>query len=198
MASNLDIREWRQLPYYDPEPLLVALAEVAADPRLHDLPYEVSSLRTRELRPFHERRLGAIFFYLMGKVQQNAVTFAHVERADYDFVAHYKVDDEHHFVPVQMKELVPERVNSRATLQGVIDALRLKYVDSKDLAVAISINRIGTIVPKELDFSGLALGGLWLFGSTKPDQSTWLVLGDMLREQWTSAEIDYPRGPAQP
>lgn len=191
-ADRARLAEWRKLSYYDPDPVLRSLAVVAANPMLQQLPYEVSSLRTRELRPFQERRLGALFFFLMGQVEQTKVTFAHTEKADYDFVGHYERDDYHHFVPVQMKELVPDFLNPTASLQGLIDGLKKKYVDSADLTVAISINRVTKFAPGELNLDGLNLMGLWLFGSTAPDQSEWLIVGNLLSQNATSATYRYP------
>ena len=191
-ADRTRLAEWRKLPYYDPDPVLRGLAVIAKDPMLQEMPYEVSSLRTRELRPFHERRLGALFFFLMGQVEQTKVTFAHTENADYDFVGHYQRDDYHHFVPVQMKELVPDFLNPAATLQGLIDGLKKKYVDSKDLTVAVNINRETTFLPGELDLEGLNLMGLWLFGTNTLDQTEWMIAGNLLAPNATSAVYRYP------
>ncbi len=191
-ADKTRLAEWRQLPFYDPDPVLRGLAVIEANPQLQEMPYGVSSLRTRELRPFQERRLGALFFFLMGQVENTQVIFAHTENADYDFVGHFERDGYHHYVPVQMKELVPDFLNPDATLQLLIDGLKKKYVDSRDLTVAINVNRVGTIVPSELDLEGLSLMGFWLFGTTTPDQSELLIIGNLMSEYSASGVYRYP------
>lgn len=192
MASAIDLRVWSRLSYWDPRPILIGLAEIGSSEWLDALPYKVKSLRTQELHVFHERRLGALFFYLIGLAQRELVSFAHLEDADYDFVGHFARDGVPHFVPVQMKELPPDFLNPTATLQGIVDASRKKYTDASDVTIAISVNRVGDVRPGDLDLSGLNLGGLWLFGAAQADQSRWLLIGDLLKPTWRAQEFDYP------
>jgi hypothetical protein len=62
------------------------------------------------------------------------------QSADHDFLAFRKDNGDEIFYPIQLKRVVPERVNAQDTLQSIIEGLA-KYVSSGDLAVAISVNR---------------------------------------------------------
>lgn len=192
MATAMDLREWGRLKFFRPRPILVELARLGRSPFIQSLPYELATLRTHQLRPFHERRLGALFFYLMGEQLGVEVKFAHSESKDYDFVAHFQTGDTHHFCPVQMKELPPDFLNATATIQGIIDTAAKTYADAQDLTLAINVNRIGLIVPGELDTTALNMAGVWLFGTSYPDQSRWLLIGDLLATDARAYEFDYP------
>src|SRR5690606_4253872 len=107
-----------------------------------------------------------------------------------DFVVRFERDGFLNFVPLQLKELVPEQVSNSASLQVEIDKLE-KYVDSSDLVVAFHLNRNFELVPEQLDFSRLRLRQLWFVGYT--GRSTdWLLLGDMLSAEAKPSFFRYP------
>ena len=51
------------------------------------------------------------------------VRYAEVEQSDYDCIAYFEKDDQPNFTPIQVKELVPDFVNPKASLQKIIDGL---------------------------------------------------------------------------
>lgn len=194
MASAIDLRVWSRLPYLDPTPLLVQLGAIASSDLLRAAPPEVAALQTRELRPLAERRHGALFFYLMGQAQRTPVYFSHLEGADHDFVGLYERDGIQHYVPVQMKELPPVERNPTIQLQDIIDAARDRYADATDLTVAVAMNRVGEIRLSKLNLSGMAIKGLWLFGTSHPDQSRWMLIGNLMQGNAQAQEFHYPTG----
>ncbi len=115
----------------------------------------------------------------MSEVLGHPVLIAPVEEEDFDFVATW-VDDERtqHICRVQLKEVVPQHLNSTASLQQVIDGLA-RYADASDLTVAIKVNRIGRFDPATVSIpNGLKLGALWIYSAIAEDQSKFAVWGD--------------------
>lgn len=188
---DMRIRAWRDLRYLDAEKILRGLRDIATSGALASLPYEVAALRTRQLRKFHEGRQAALFCYGMGQFLGKPVTFALSEASDYDVVAKFGDETTVNFVPVQLKELVPDRVNAAADLQAELDKIG-KYVDSRDLVVAFHLN-----TTKRIEFADLRLPfgvvkELWFFGALGSDQRRWVLLGDMLSEAPSGQEFEYP------
>ena len=188
---ELRIREWQKLHYLDPAKILRGLRAIATTQPLHKLPYEVASLRRRDLRPYGEGRQGALFCYGMSLALGARVSFAQAEASDYDIVARYMEGDTVTYVPVQLKELVPAQVNPRADLQLELDKIG-KYVDSRDLAVAFHLNGDRRMEFSELRLPSDAIGSLWFFGATATEQRKWLLLGDMLKDERYWHEFEYP------
>ena len=188
---ELRIREWEKLKFVDPEPILRGLREIAATQPLHELPYEVRSLRRRDLRPYHEGRQAALFCYGMSQVLRTPVVFAQAENSDYDVIARYVLGDTAHYVPVQLKELVPATLNPDADLQSELDKIS-KYVDSRDLVVAFHLNGDRRVEFWKLRMPTNTIGGLWFYGAKAPDQRNWLLIGDMLKEQNDAHEFQHP------
>lgn len=119
------------------------------------------------------------------------MAFALSEASDYDVVAKFGDETTVNFVPVQLKELVPDRVNAAADLQTELDKIG-KYVDSRDLVVAFHLN-----TTKRIEFADLRLPfgvvkELWFFGALGSDQRRWVLLGDMLSEAPSGQEFEYP------
>jgi len=127
----------------------------------------------------------------MGKALGINVKVAVVERSDYDCVAYFDRNGVNNFVPIQMKEFVPENVNINADLQSLIDSLG-KYADSESLVVAVHINRCGTIRMSELSFPTLNIGALWFFGANGGDQAVWTIIGNVLKPNARFYEFRYP------
>ena len=116
--------------------------------------------------------------------------FAFAEEQDIDFVARFERDECVHFVPLQMKELVPERVRDSASLQDELNKLG-KYSSSSDLVVAFHLNRGVTVVPEQLDFGKVKVAQLWFVGYTGQGRE-WHLLGDMLSERGGASVFRYP------
>lgn len=173
-------REWLQYQYLDPEKILVGLREIARTFPLHELQYHSRTLRSRKFRKYGEGRQAALFCFGMSRALGTKVSFAQVERQDYDLVAAYELDGDVNFVPVQLKEWVPDFLPSPAPLQTALDKLD-KYADSSDLVVAFHLNRQTTVVLSELTYPK-TIGGLWFYGCTEPSQNHWTLIGDLLKE----------------
>lgn len=127
----------------------------------------------------------------MSQVEGSPVTFAQSEASDYDLIARYISGDIAHYVPIQLKELVPDHVNPRASLQAELDKMA-KYVDSPELVVAVHLN-----TEKHLEFADLRvpvgrIAQLWFFGATSRDQVNWVLIGDMLKEKRFAFPFRYP------
>ena len=182
-------REWLQYQYLDPERILVGLREIARAYPLHQLRYHARTLRTRELRKYGEGRQAALFCYGMSQALGTKVSFAQVERQDYDIVATYEIDGDVNFVPVQLKEWSPDILPSPQSLQTELDKLG-KYADAADLVVAFHLNRETTVILSELSFPR-SIGGLWFVGCTEPSQNHWTLIGDLLKEP-VAYEFSHP------
>lgn len=183
-------REWQKLEYYIPERILLGFREIAETHPLHELPYPVASLRTRDLKLYLQSRQCALFCYGISKFLDIDVSYAHYEDSDYDFVIARQEGDTIVYTPIQMKELVPETVNKETTLSEELEKLK-KYV-SPNLVVAVHINRAGRLDLDELDIPDLNIGELWFFGSNQQDQQKWFLAGNMLREP-RLIEFEYPK-----
>src|SRR5271154_1321003 len=95
--------------------------------------------RAKNSRREREIAEACLFFFGLSCQMQRHVWVIDHEDADYDFVAVWKNNNDEYFTPIQLKEVVPTRLNPNDSIQSRIDGLA-KYV-SVDLAVAIRINR---------------------------------------------------------
>ena len=181
-----------RLMYHDPVPFLKRLREF--EPKVADsnLPDEVKNLRTNSLKEWGEARQAALFCVGIGDRMQQKVYLAKTEASDYDFIASWIGDDDtRHFAPVQLKEVVPSDINARASVQSTIDALVDKYVDSRDLIVAIYLNQQTHFNPSELRIPRMQIAALWMFGGLAPDGTQWGIWGDFL-ETPSGTAFSYP------
>jgi hypothetical protein len=183
-------RRWSRLPFYDPKGLLIELHKLSLLVAEADLPYSLASLRTNGLKQYREGRQCALFCYGIGQRLGVEVRFAFAEEQDIDFVARYEMDDTVKFVPLQMKEIVPQQVLDSASLQNEIDKLS-KYGDSRDLVVAFHLNRDAHIVPEQLDFSRAKVKEVWIVGYSGKEQN-WLLLGNMIGNNPGASTFPYP------
>ncbi|XLZ68581.1 hypothetical protein ABT364_18800 [Massilia sp. SR12] len=95
-------------------------------------------------------------------------------------------------VPVQLKEFPPSEVNPNIQLQHILDKLDEKLTDSKDLVVAIHINRdVKDLHPAELKMP-TALGEIWLYGAKDRTQQAWYLIGDLLKDPNLVSDFFYP------
>lgn len=185
------LNAWKNLRFLDPERVLIGLRDIATTYPLSEFSYEFSSLRRRDVRQFGEGRQAALFCYAMSKMVDVPVWFAPTEASDYDIVARFIRNDVAHYAPVQLKELVPARVNATANLQVELDKLS-KYADSADLVVAFHVNRDIRLEPNDLRLPQGAIAQLWLYAATAPDQSSWVVFGDLLGPRPARLDFFYP------
>lgn len=186
---NIKIRAWSKLKYLDPKEILIRLRDVEKNYPLEEMPYRVATLRTKSLRVRGESRQCALFCYGMSQALGVTLGYAESEEADYDFIV--CCIDETSFIPLQIKELVPEKVNKDTDIQKEINKLK-KYVDSENLCVAIYINRLEKSLDVNLiDVTGLNIAELWLFGAASSDQSKWKIIGNLL-DSPNTYEFTYP------
>ena len=183
-------RELQHLEFRDPGPFLVRLREIEPVIAISDLPTKVKNLRTNLLKRSRELREAALFCYGMAQKIGQPVYLAPSESQDYDFVASWVVDDTQHLAPVQLKEVVPHRLNPYASIQEIINGLSM-YVDSEDLTVAIHLNQGSHFEPRNLVIPPLKIAALWVFAAISRDQTAWGLWGNFL-EAPEGIQFDYP------
>lgn len=187
--NNIELRQWQQLDYHDPEFVLKRLREIELNHQDYDIDPKIRNLRTNRLKPEREGRQAALFCYGMGVLIKRTIWFSPFEADDYDFVALWKDGDRNHFSPIQLKELVPEQTNINADINKLIS--NLSQYDSPSLTVAIYLNRNVRVEFEKINCEGLNISELWLFGSNNPEQTRWLLYGNLLKNPGSS-EFTYP------
>lgn len=178
--DSITLRSFGRLQYSDPLPILVRLREIERGLATSDTPARIRNLRTNHLKRSREMREAAIFCHLVGQRLGFTVRFALAEDQDFDFVAAWSTQEHSHFAPVQLKELPPESTGSNATFQSIVAALAAHYPASKELVVAIHLNRRMTIDFAALEIPSMSIAELWAFGATAADQNSWGLWGDLL------------------
>lgn len=136
-------------------------------------------LRSRRVRQIAEDRRCALFLFGAGQALRRRVLFAPFESRDYDYVGAYEWNGTICRFPIQLKQLVPNRLNAFTDLQREVAKLK-KYGTSPDLIVAMHINRQMHLQPQYLDLSGVKVKELWLFGQFGSRKQTWLLFGNLM------------------
>lgn len=136
-------------------------------------------LLNRRVRQIAEDRRCALFLFGASQVLARRILFAPFESRDYDYVAAYESNGIIRRFPIQLKQLVPNRLNASTNLQSEIAKLR-KYGTSPSLIVAMHINRQMHFRPQDLDVSGVKVKELWLFGQCSRSKQTWLLFGNVM------------------
>jgi hypothetical protein len=185
-------REWIKLTYYRPRRILDGLRRIQQSGLLDGLPYKVASLRTHKLKLQLEGRQAALFCHGVSARLGREVSFALFESSDYDIVAKFEDGGITKMVPVQLKELPPFEVHAPVELQHILDKVGRSLPDSKDLVVAIHINRdINDLRPAELRLPD-GLGEIWLYGAKDRSQQSWYLIGDLLKAPNLVSDFSYP------
>jgi hypothetical protein len=169
--------EWSKLKYADPSKFLLDADTLFITSGLKRFKNSTDILLDKRLRPLYEDWRCAVFCHGAGQALGAKILFARLESADYDYVGAFEHPDGLARFPIQMKQLVPERLNDATNLQIEIDKLK-KYTDAKDLVVAIHVNRKVNLRPEKLNVSGLRVKEIWLFGQLQPN--TWLLTGNLM------------------
>jgi hypothetical protein len=192
MSKRMKVRQWENEKYSDPSLILLGLREIQNEHDFTDIPEKVASLRIDSLKCHKEGREAALFCHGIGSAfLDTKVYFTMLEEEDYDFVALFEKDNEQHFVPVQLKELVPENLGNSKSLYEELEKLQ-KYSTSEDLTVAFYLNREASIDFGEIDIPDLNLAGLYFFGSASQDQSKWFIFGGKIGD-FVMEHFDYPK-----
>jgi hypothetical protein len=177
-------REFSTYDYRDPSTFLRALGEIEPLVVRTNLSYHARTLRTHKMRRWGQERQAALFALGLSR-QMPGFSFdvAMTERQDYDAVIRRSDALGPLFMPVQLKELVPARLNARESVIDIIQKLQ-KYVDSADLTVCLYLNRrmrldlnIFTALPR------LELSGLYCVAAATLNRRYWRLIGDLLSEQ---------------
>lgn len=173
-------RAAQRLQFRDPAPFLVELRKFEQLVTVTATSKKVKNLRTNSLKEWRELREAAIFCYGMSQRIGQTVYFARGESQDYDFVASWITESVKHFARVQLKEVVPQELNAKASIEATIATLG-KYANSKELTVAIHLNRQMRFEPSAILAPRLYIAALWVFGAIKSDQSEWALWGNFLK-----------------
>lgn len=72
--------------------------------------------------------------------------------------------ENYHYEPVQLKEVVPEDVNPKQTLEGLLEGICRKYGTGENLTVAIHINRNVSTILGTITQPNMQAISWWLFG----------------------------------
>jgi hypothetical protein len=184
-------REFSKYNYKSPRGWLQALREIEPLVDRSSLPYKVRSLRTHRLRRWNETRQAALFAYgLSERMPQFQFDFACVERADYDAVIRCHRGRRQFFMPIQLKEYVPEKINPKVTLGGLLESLSCRYPVSSDLVVVIYLNRTFRLNLEPIYCPQLTLGGVYLIGGMR--RNRWILVGDLLDQVAAISTFDHP------
>jgi hypothetical protein len=126
----------------------------------------------------------------MSRKFERPVSFAPIEAADHDFIVRFDHKGTTHFVPVQLKELVPEDLNPEASLDQLIKKLSTRPVQT-DTVLAIRLNRRTRedLTPKR--FAEIPFKEVWLFWAASPDAIQWRLFGDLKCDPELT-EFSYP------
>lgn len=189
--EDVRLKLWSGLEYKNPGHFLRLLRPVQFAVAASNLPEKIKSLRTHNLRRWGETRDAALVTYGISKVLRNeSLEFAMHEDQDYDFVARRIESGTIIYTPVQLKVLVPSRINPNSTLEGEIQKLE-KYSCSGDLVVVIRVSRDGPVDYGAIKIPKLPIAQLWVLGTLSPDQSRWCIVGDLL-DHPEVVEFEYP------
>ena len=174
--------------------LLIELRKFQFAISASDLPDRVKNLRGRTQKPIRELWNGTLFGFCFSRtfsIPQIAIASVEEEDAEADVVLRIVKDGEFFDKEVQIKELVPEKNNPDATLEGLFAQIGAKHYRSKDLIVAVYANRF---LPGSAayDRPKLDVAQLWVFGPSKPDQSEYYLWGDLLRPGEQEYIVKYP------
>lgn len=188
------IKEWEKLKYIDPAITLPKLYQLQIEISQSNLDQKVKELRTRTLKPNLEKRTAAIFCYGMSCLLKNKIVFAAAPRqnADYDIITRCIQNNAINYVPIQIKEVIPERTNPTSSLSQIIENLK-KYPDSKETVVVIHSNRTGQLAIEDIKVPNLNIAALWILGASVADQSKWFIAGNLLQDNAKIYEFPYPR-----
>ncbi len=189
--KSITLRRWSKLDFKDPTALLKALRPLQHAVAVSDLPAKTKALRNSKQKTHRETWQAALFSHgVTVSLSLPSLEFAIVEEEDYDCVVRWIAASTVNYAPVQLKEIVPNELNPTATIDGEIAKLT-KYATSPELIVALFLNRAGRFELRSIKIPSLPIGQLWMFGNRTPDQSTWMLYGDMLSNP-SLYEFDFP------
>lgn len=171
------------LKYKNARSWLRAISDIESKTAFLQMKPKVRSLRTNKLRKWKQSREVALFCEGISQRYNRSIDIAIDEDSDYDCVAKWRDQDIEYFTPIQLKEFVPAKLNYEQKLQDIISSLPAHYPDSKELTVAIYINRKTKIDFNSINIpKNLKIKELWFFGSVSQDKTKWFLYGDFLKD----------------
>lgn len=183
---------WATLTYNNPTKVLIGLGRLFDAPGIKKYKHAADILlKPRPLRHISEDRRCAIFLHGAGQALGRKILFASYEKSDYDYIGAYEQNGIVCRFPIQLKQFVPDRLNSSTNLQIEIDKLK-KYGTSSQLVVAIHINRKMNLRPQDLNVSGLKVKEIWLFGQNDRCRRTWLLFGNLKSANLRAYKFNVP------
>lgn len=189
--KSIALRRWSRLQFKDPTALLTALRPLQIAVAASALPPKTKALRGSKQKTHREIWQTALFSHGMSvALALPSLEFAIIEEDDYDCVVRWTDEEGEHYVPVQLKEVVPGDLNQTATIESEIAKLT-KYTSSPELVVALFLNRAGRFDLSRIKVPSLTISQLWMFGNRTLDQSRWMLYGDMLSSS-SLYEFDFP------
>jgi hypothetical protein len=166
-------RQLASLTYVEPEELLRSIMPLVV--ATLQKPETVTHLTPRQKKEYLEKHQAAFLAFMWKHIAAPLaeVTVCVKEAVDFDCVIKgVMASGETVYKPVQLKQLPSHEVNLNADLQTTIDRLKKKYASSTDLVVGIWLNRDINLDFARLDFSGLRIEQLWLFGDSVSGEIT--------------------------
>src|SRR5467141_298190 len=154
-------REWARLSYREPRQYLLELREAERSIAGAPLDKKTRALRAKGQRKYLEARQAALFCHGINEALGLGIRFAHSEERDYDAIATWREGDVQHYAPIQLKEVPPASANPKATVNGVLAGLA-KYVDSRELIVAVHVTKAGRLTIDEIQIpDGTTVRQIW-------------------------------------
>jgi hypothetical protein len=186
------LRAAQKLEFKDPAAFLIRLRSIEGQVAGSGLPAKVRALRMNDQRKHRERRQAALFCHGMSCRLGQTVFLADEESQDYDFIATWVAGGKQHLAPVQLKELVPKSLNPTACIEEVLEKLKKYPASSRDLTVAIHVNRELHFEPRDLLLPELNVAAVWLFAALTPEQSQWDLWGNFTEPEAYGTRFTYP------
>jgi hypothetical protein len=192
--NRIWLRTVEKLTFEDPVPYLIQLRRREITVALSDMRPEEKAMRTNDLKIPREQREAALFCLGMSERLGHKVYFSVQEDQDYDFVARWMIGEMQHYAQVQLKEVVPVKMNLHSSIEGIVESLG-RLTDSNGLTVAIHLNRECRFEPSLLKVpEKLKVASLWVFASTTADQSCWALWGNFTENEPFGNQFSYPAG----
>jgi hypothetical protein len=175
---HLSDPDWETLTYWSPTKVLVGSEGLFNAVCIRKYKHPADLLLARPVRHIAENRRCAIFLHGASQALNKKILFAPYEKRDYDYVAAYEHNGSICRFPIQLKQLVPSRLNAKTDLQAELNKLA-KYGRAPALVVAIHVNRRKFLMPQNLDVSKAHV------------KDTWILIGN-LKTRWHRYEFRVP------
>ncbi len=110
LINSIQLNQFSKLDFHDPEGWFVELKKLELETANYKMAPRVRALRTNKLKMCKESREAALFCHGMSCVLGRKVYFTLEESSDYDCVALWQENGFNKYCPVQLKELVSEKL----------------------------------------------------------------------------------------